>query len=60
MFDEPTFRLCDIGGKIDLGPTIYKLEPDGTVLMGHRVSHYDWHGKLEKTEDCYAVRLFWS
>lgn len=54
---EPTFRLCDIAGKVQMGPTIYKTEPDGTVLMGHRMTHYNWKGEVEKVEDCYAARL---
>ena len=60
MSDEPTFRLCDIGGRVHIGPTILKDQPDGSQMMGNRITHYDWQGNVEKVEDCYNVRLFWS
>lgn len=42
---EPTFRLCDFGGKIELRNADYLDEETGRYYLRMECIDYDWQGR---------------
>jgi hypothetical protein len=42
--DEPTFRLCDIGGR-SVYRQLCQVREDGRTWLGAHWTDYDWQGK---------------
>lgn len=53
--DDPLITLEMIGGRVYLYPIDRTV--NGRTQIGHRITSYDWEGRVESVEERYTVEF---